>query len=68
MQAINDFMLGMLVRWDSVMAHTKDENGQTLVEYGLIIALISIAAIGIMATVGGNVVKVFTKVSGQLHS
>lgn len=61
-------MIGMMVRWDSMMAKTKDEDGQTLVEYGLIIALISIAAIGIMATVGTNVKNVFTSVSGKLHS
>jgi pilus assembly protein Flp/PilA len=68
MQLINDLMIDMLVRWDNLMARTKDEDGQTLVEYGLIIALISIAAIGIMATVGTNVKNVFTSVSGKLHS
>ena len=68
MQAINHVMLSMMVRWDNLMAKTKDEDGQTLVEYGLIIALISIAAIGIMATVGTNVKNVFTSVSNKLHS
>jgi pilus assembly protein Flp/PilA len=46
----------------------EKEDGQTLVEYGLILALISIAAIAIMGTVGGNIVDVFQAVADELHS
>jgi pilus assembly protein Flp/PilA len=46
----------------------EGEKGQTLVEYGLILALISIAAIAVMGTIGGNIVDVFTAVSDELHS
>jgi pilus assembly protein Flp/PilA len=54
----------------SVMARlmVEKEEGQTLVEYGLILALISIAAIAIMGTVGGNNVDVFNEVASELHS
>ncbi len=45
---------------------TKEEEGQTLVEYGLILALISVVAIAIMTTVGGKVVAVFTSVAAAL--
>jgi Flp pilus assembly pilin Flp len=38
MQFINDFFTKLVVR-----AQTKDEEGQTLVEYGLLVGLLSIA-------------------------
>jgi pilus assembly protein Flp/PilA len=50
------------------MIRSEKEDGQTLVEYGLILALISIAAIAIMGTVGGNIVDVFQAVADELHS
>ena len=46
----------------------EDEKGQTLIEYGLIIALISIVAIIALATVGGGVSGIFTSIAGKLHS
>jgi len=45
---------------------TDEEEGQGLVEYALILMLISIAAIVIMTTVGGQVRDVFTTISGKL--
>ena len=53
---------------DRVAARRDSEDGQAMVEYGLILALISIAAIAIMGTVGGNIVSVFNAVANQLHS
>ncbi len=46
--------------------HTDEEEGQGLVEYALILVLISIAAIAIMTTVGSSVVDVFTTIAGAL--
>ena len=65
LQLINNVICSIMARlvWDQ-----NNEKGQTLVEYGLILALISIAAIAIMGTVGGNIVNVFTAVANQLHS
>jgi pilus assembly protein Flp/PilA len=45
-----------------------DEQGQTLIEYGLIIALVSIVAIIALATVGGGISGIFTSIAGKLHS
>ena len=45
---------------------TDEEEGQGLVEYALILVLISIAAIAIMATVGGQVRDVFQTISDNL--
>ena len=44
----------------------KDETGATMIEYGLIAALISVAAVGILGTVGTNLGTVFTNVSNAL--
>jgi len=45
-----------------------DEEGQTMIEYGLIVALISIVAILTLTSVGSNVKDVFNSVGGKLHS
>ena len=44
----------------------NDETGATAIEYGLIAALVSIAAIGALQAVGGGLVGTFTNVAGQL--
>lgn len=44
----------------------KNEKGATAIEYGLIAALIAVAAIGAMSTLGSNLNKTFQKVSGNL--
>jgi len=47
---------------------SEDEQGQTMIEYGLIVALISIVAILTLTTVGGNIKDVFSSIAGKLHS
>jgi pilus assembly protein Flp/PilA len=51
-----------------MQSRAADEEGQTMIEYGLIVALISIVAILTLTTVGGNVQDVFNSVAGKLHS
>ncbi len=41
----------------------KDESGATAIEYGLIAALIAVAIISIVTTLGTNLSATFTKVS-----
>jgi pilus assembly protein Flp/PilA len=43
-----------------------DETGVTAIEYGLIAALIAVAAVTIMTTVGTNLSKTFSKVAASL--
>lgn len=50
----------------SLMKFFKDESGATAIEYGLIAALISVAAIAAMTTVGNNLTTTFNKVSDEL--
>ncbi len=44
----------------------KNENGATAIEYGLIAALISVAAMSAINLVGQDVTATFTKVSNQI--
>ncbi len=44
----------------------KDEKGATAIEYGLIAALVSIAAILAMQALGTSLTNMFTSVSGKL--
>ena len=56
---MNDAMLKLVAR-------LRSEEGQTMVEYGLILALVSVVAITILITLGGNVVATFTSASSAL--
>ena len=44
----------------------KNDSGATAIEYGLIAALVSVAVIGILGTLGDNLVTTFTTVSDEL--
>lgn len=44
----------------------KDENGQGMVEYGLIIALIAIVVIAALTILGPKIAKMFNGVNEQL--
>lgn len=46
----------------------KEEDGQGMVEYGLIIALIAVVVIGILTTMGGNLQNIFQQISDKLGS
>jgi len=45
---------------------TKDQSGVTAIEYGLIAALIAVAAVVVMGTVGTNLSTVFSEVASSL--
>jgi pilus assembly protein Flp/PilA len=45
---------------------SKDQKGATAIEYGLIAALIAVAAITAMSTLGTRLSNSFNKVSGNL--
>jgi Flp pilus assembly pilin Flp len=45
MQLINEALLRVLTGWQSLQARMSDEEGQTLAEYGLIMAVIAVAVV-----------------------
>jgi len=44
----------------------KNEDGATAIEYGLIAALIAVAAVTVLGTVGTNLTATFTTVASSL--
>ena len=49
-----------------LMRRNRDEDGASLVEYALIIVLISIVSIVIMTTLGGSITSVFSSANTAL--
>jgi pilus assembly protein Flp/PilA len=50
----------------AVSRSIKDEKGVTAIEYGLIAALIAVAAVVVMGTVGTDLSGVFSQVAASL--
>jgi pilus assembly protein Flp/PilA len=55
-------MLNMLSQF------AKDESGATAIEYGLIAALVSVAAIAALKAMSAQLIGVFNTVSAELNS
>ena len=43
----------------------RDEDGATMVEYGLLVALIALVALGAVTTLGANLSTLFNDVANQ---
>ncbi len=51
-----------------MIAFVRDEDGATAIEYGLIAALVSVAAIGALTAMGSSLSTMFNTVSSSLSS
>ncbi len=51
-----------------MIAFVRDEDGATAIEYGLIAALVSVAAIGALTAMGNRRSTMFNRVSSSLSS
>ena len=51
-----------------MIAFIGDEDGATAIEYGLIAALVSVAAIGALTAMGGSLSTMFNTVSSALST
>lgn len=45
-----------------------EEDGQSMVEYGLILALVAVVVIGVLTAMGGGLQKLFQKINNELPS
>ncbi len=52
----------------SIRSFLQDETGATAIEYGLIAALISVAAIAAMGAMGDALQVLFNTVAGELNN
>jgi len=57
---MRDFILQLAARRED------EESGQAMVEYGLILALVSVVAIGVLATIGTDIQSVFQAIETAL--
>lgn len=55
-----------MLTMEMVRVMLRNEKGQGMVEYGLILALIAVVVIGVMTTMGTDLKGMFTTVSGSL--
>ena len=58
---MRDFIMNLVAR-----LQVEREDGQAMVEYGLILALVSVVAIGVLTTIGLNVQGVFQSIADAL--
>jgi pilus assembly protein Flp/PilA len=49
-----------------LVGRLRHEDGATMVEYGLMVALIAVIALGAVAAVGGGVTNIFCTIAGSL--
>jgi len=62
---MNDLMLKLFVKVQSLMVR---EEGQDLVEYALVVALVAFGATAALKTLGGGLNTAFTNISSVLSS
>jgi Flp pilus assembly pilin Flp len=49
-----------------LFAGCRAERGQTMAEYGVLLALVTLAVLGAMTMLSGNIVAAFTSIAGIL--
>jgi pilus assembly protein Flp/PilA len=50
------------------VAFLRQEDGQDLIEYALLAALVALAAVGTMTALGGDISTVFGNISSRLNA
>ena len=53
-------------RFVAIVKSLRHEEGQDLLEYALLVALIALVAIGAVTAAGGSVFDIFNAIAGQL--
>jgi Flp pilus assembly pilin Flp len=52
--------------FDLLRTHWRKQEGQTMAEYGVVLAVITIGAVGVFQLLGGGITKSINKVIGYL--
>ena len=52
----------------NIMTFISDESGATAIEYGLIAALVSVAAITALGSMGNSLIAIFNRVASVLNT
>ena len=58
----------LIVQLKNRFAEAKRDRGAAMAEYGLLLALVALAAIVILAAFGGEIVEVFTEAENTLNT
>jgi len=58
-----NLMVYLLIRAFSALR--SDEEGQAMVEYALILALVVVGSVGILGTIGGTLSTIFSQVNAD---
>lgn len=61
-------MLKLYIKFQDLKSKLQDEEGQDLVEYALIVALISLAAVAGMSALATDINSAFNTVGGKLST
>ena len=54
----------MLHMLEALRRRTVEQDGQTMAEYGVVLSVVTIAALGALVLLGGNIVNALTRVGG----
>jgi Flp pilus assembly pilin Flp len=54
----------MLHMLEAIRRRTVDQDGQTMAEYGVVLSVVTIGALGALVLLGGNIVNAITRVTG----
>lgn len=65
---MQDLFLQLYVRAKTIIESLKDESGQDLIEYALVVALIALAATVGMKTIANDINNAFTDLGTKLTS
>jgi pilus assembly protein Flp/PilA len=52
--------------YELIRIQLRREEGQTMTEYGILLALIAVAVITVLTLLGGKIANVFTRVTNSL--
>jgi Flp pilus assembly pilin Flp len=63
MERVKQVPIRMYLAWKDLR---DGESGQAMVEYALILALVSVAAVGILSTLGSSVSGIFSSINADL--